>query len=138
MGMMEENTRGKFELYYPIRDEVITRQLYLGDFDTLFEFSDGRRVLYDELSDRIRDIYPRDKSYLDKEEWTKEFSRKLYKKMCLKGVSQKELADNIGISNTAMSRLINGKCNVDVYLVQRIAAYLNCSVTELTNFDYLL
>jgi DNA-binding Xre family transcriptional regulator len=138
MNIAEENARCGFILKNRIDESAIIRQIHIGDLDTIFELSDGQKFLYDELSDNTYIIRSHELPYLSKEEWIKEFSRKLINKMGLRGVSQKELAQFLNISDSSMSRLINGKCNIDVYLVQRIAAYLNCTVSDLTNFDYLL
>lgn len=138
MNIIEENTRRGFILNTRIDESTIVRQTLIGDLDTIFELSDGSRILYDELSDRAYNIRLHELPYLSKKEWTKEFSRKLTNKMCLRGVGQLELANILNISQSTVSRYINGKVAVDMWTIQRIAAYLNCSVSELTNFDYLL
>lgn len=138
MGIAEENARRGFILNTRIDESTIIRQTHIGDLDTIFELSDGQKYLYDELSNRTYTIRSHEIPYLSKEEWTKEFSRKLTNKMGLRGVGQLELANILNISQATVSRYMNGKSTADMWTIQRIAAHLNCSVSELTNFDYLL
>lgn len=138
MNSIDENTRKKFELLYPMRGREIIKQTPTNYTETIFELSDGSRIVYDDLDDVIIPIRQRETDYLPEEEWDHEFARRLKKMMYIRSMTQKELANKVGVSENAMSSYINGRRVPKTYMVQRIAETLHCSMEYLTNFDYLL
>ena len=137
----EEHMLKNFSLMYPSTSELVVNHKYIGDFEMVFELSDGSKVRYDEYGNGIETIkhsYYEDRTELSEEEWKKEFTRKLKKKLKLKGVTQKELASAIEVSEVAISRYISGKRIPSMYTVIKIAKFFHCPIDDLTDFDYLL
>lgn len=127
-----------FKLYYPIKNIEIINQVYIGDFETVFTLSVGRKVLFDELACAFMEIRPNTTGILLDEDWRKEFKRKIRKKISLSRKTQKVIADELGISENTLSNYANGKSIPDARIINRMARCFKCSADELTNFDYLL
>lgn len=53
-------------------------------------------------------------------------------------LSQIELAEKIGITQSAISHLENGDISPSIATLQKIANSLNCSITELLNENSLI
>lgn len=140
MSIIDENAFKKFEMIRPRKHIPIVEQQYIGDFETIFTLSNNERILYCELGDTWTFINSRDpeKQELTYDEWKSEFSRRLKNKLALKHIKQKELAEYLGVSPVTMNGYINGKRIPDVHTIRRISKMLECTLEELTNFDYLL
>lgn len=140
MGYVEENTLRNFNDYTPFNAKDVVDQIYIGDFETLFKLADGSRIIFDENDNSFIDHMPREVEVneLPDKEWFAEFTRKLKKKLSFRFLTQKELAEGIGVSDVTISRYINGKRYPDIYTLRKIAKYLRCSVSEISEFDYLL
>lgn len=137
----EEHMLKNFSLMYPSTSELVVNHKYIGDFEMVFELSDGSKIMYDEYSNgitTIKDSNDSNKEELSEQECRKEFSRKLKKKLRLKGVTQRELAHAIGMSEFTISHYVSGKRTPSVYDVNKIARFFHCTVSDLTDFDYLL
>ena len=138
---IEEHIIKNFSLMYPSTSELVVNHKYIGDSEIIFGLSDGSKIIYDECSNGITFIKhsdDADKAELSEQELRKEFARKLKKKLRLRGVTQKELAHAIGMSEFAISHYASGKRTPSVYAVNKIARFFNCDVSDLTDFDYLL
>lgn len=59
-----------------------------------------------------------------------EFSTILKNKLKEKRISQSELARRIDVTDTSISRYINGTAKPRPILLERIATVLNCSITD--------
>lgn len=136
MRIVEENTRRK--LWYMLRDVEITELINIGDLDTLVILTDGRKIIYDELYDRLIHIPISDGNDISEERWRKEFSRKIKKKMAIRAVTQKDLSKLLDMSQQSISNYINGRTIPNIFVIRRLANYFKCSVSDLTDFDYLL
>ena len=140
MNIVEENALRKFELMYPRLYSQIVSHIMIAEFETLFTLEDGTKVIFDELTDRCIRLRPRDENSpdLSKEEWRLEFARQLKKKLAVRGISQRELADRLGMTEVTVSKYVNGTQMPDSYTVYRISNIINCPLIELINFNYLL
>jgi transcriptional regulator with XRE-family HTH domain len=68
---------------------------------------------------------------MTEETYRKEFGIRLRRLLRMKGMTQSDLADAIGITNAGLSGYINGKHTPSFYMVNKIARVLKCSVDEL-------
>lgn len=73
----------------------------------------------------------RDLDNVTEEEVQKEFRRQLKYRMFLKYVTQADLADICGITQTAVSRYMTGDNAPNVFIVERIANALGCTMNDL-------
>lgn len=118
----------------------VTGQRLIGDGESIFYLTDGRKFRFDYFNQRgyyLRDR-ERTNNRITDEEWIKEFSKKLKRKLLLKTISQKELANRLGLSEHTVSRYVNGHRQPTYIMIKHICEVLNCNISELTNFDYLL
>ena len=68
---------------------------------------------------------------MTEEQWRQEFAKKLRYKMNSQSVSQKELSDLSGVSETSISRYLAGTQEPKVYALTQIARALKASIFEL-------
>lgn len=140
MNILKENVLRRFELCNPRDYERIVTFFDIGDFETLFKLSDGSRIIFDELDESSLYLRPRDtdEPFLTEIEWKNELARKIRKKMSMRGMTNKYLAEALGISPPTVGLYAKGKRCPDPYMIQRMARVLGCPVSDLNNFDYLL
>ena len=125
--VMQEVIRG-FEMYYPeLTNNVIEyREDRVGYL--IVELKDGRVLVYDDITTNIQDS-----SVLDHK---KDFGRRLRLIMNRKAISQKELAERSGISESAISHYISGKRKPTYQTVGSFADVLGCSTDDFRYIDH--
>lgn len=131
-------SRMKFSYLIGIEPEQIVRETVLDDTEIIYEINDGRKILYDEIDDRLISVGYTNIDHITDSMWKKEFSRRLRKNIAIKGLYKKEFAELIGVSENTMSNYITGKTIPTAYIIQRMADTLGCEVSYLTDFNYLL
>ena len=94
---------------------------------------DGRTVAYDMLDHTIRTVKKCSDGYTD-DEWEREFHIRLKRLMYLRGINQSELAKQLDISQSQLSRYISGETSMSVYMFRKIASLLGCTFEDLVNF----
>lgn len=110
----------------------------IGDFEYRFDMSDGAKLMFDELDKTCCMVKTHSSNALTEEEWLKEFSRKLKRKVRLAGTTLKDISAQTGIPYTTIKRYANGIHIPNAMTINQIAKALNCDVAELVDFDYLL
>lgn len=90
--------------------------------------------IYDDLDKTLRR-----KTYLSSDdlsswEWAIVFGYKLKRAMRFAGLSQEDLANELGVSRVTINRYINGKHVPNPLVIKKLAKILNCDVDVLTNF----
>lgn len=119
-----------FKSYFPSVEKHATSYRKLGDFELVVYCDDGDRLIYDDFDKSIRSLPPSD-DVMTEEIWRREFGLKLRKLIARKGVTQLELANMVGISQTMLSNYINGRCMPGFYIVDKLARALECSIDDL-------
>ena len=135
------NTMSLFKIMFPVYNDKIIGSEYIGDMETIFYMSDNSKVIFDELDKTAMYIAPRNdrQAELSEEEWRREFSRKLKRKLALKNITNMDLVILTGLSYNSICRYTRGERVPDIFTIKRFAKVLNCEdISELTNFDYLL
>lgn len=94
---------------------------------------DGRTVAYDMLDHTIRTVKKCSDGYTD-DEWEREFYIRLKRLMYLRGINQSELAKQLDISQSQLSRYISGKTPMSVYMLRKIARVFGFTFEYLVNF----
>lgn len=94
---------------------------------------DGRTIAYDMLDHAIRTVKKCSDGYTD-DEWEREFYIRLKRLLYLRGINQSELAEQLDISQSQLSRYISGKTPMSVYILRKIARLLGCTFEGLVNF----
>ena len=108
----------------------------LNEWDLLFIFKDGRKVIYDTFTGYHRNLFYEDVKELTDEQERKEFAYRLRSMMKRKFITQEQLAELTNTSQVMISRYINGQCLPNVLVVRKIAKVLDCSMDELFYEQY--
>jgi DNA-binding XRE family transcriptional regulator len=133
------NKKSIIHNYLPYIDPFATEEdlldvKMLNDYEIYFSFKDGRRFVYDTVLRGSRGFYPEGHELTDAE-WKTSFKTRLYKLMTHRGVTQAELADKIGTSQTMVSHYITGRSVPGVVAAAKIARVLGCSIEDLLYKD---
>lgn len=107
----------------------------LNNFDILFVFKNGKRIIFDSTTNRHRMLYPKGHKLTEKEN-KREFAirlRALMKRAC---VDQAQLAEYLGTHQVVISRYVNGDYTPDYNRLGEIAKILNCSVDDFYYKEY--
>lgn len=105
----------------------------IGPVEIIVTLTDGKKIHYNASSKYtsvMRDMRP-----MDGEQWRKEFASRLWDQLRAKCISQSELANAIDISEATMSRIINGTVMPSAYHLNKIVAFLGCSINDLTDLE---
>ena len=119
-----------FKLSYPKLAAKVKKSRQVLGHELELWLDDGRAFIFDKYESTLRSIPPHSK-YITEEEFKLEFSYRLRKLLKMKGMSQRELSDRIGVGCTMLSNYMNGKHIPSFYIVDRIAKELNISVDDL-------
>lgn len=103
----------------------------VNDYEMIVRLDDGDSVMYDREKRTIRNL-PRDPSSMSEEQFRREFGYRLRRLMERRGMTQGELAERINSSQVTVSKYMCGKNTPSVFMVNKIAKTLNCSIDELT------
>ena len=128
---MDENLIHNYLPYidpFATEDDLIRAEM-INEFEVLFEFKDGRKKVYDIMLHGFRGFYTKDHVLTD-EEWKLSFKTRLYKIMKHRQMTQEELAEAVGTSQTMITRYINGYCIPSIVMLAKIARALKCSVDD--------
>jgi DNA-binding Xre family transcriptional regulator len=131
---MEDRVFDNFERFFPsiARLALNCRQIDLSSI--MVDLEDGDRVMYDDVEKTIRTL-PKDPNSLSKDQCSYEFGLRLRRVMTMKGITQEELAERTGLTQTMISLYINGKNNPSFYAVDKIAKALGCSLDDLRYYE---
>ena len=127
---MEERLLTNFKKQFPCFADHAVEYRKKGPFELVVKLDDGNVISYYDTEQGIRRL-PSDDSRLTEEECREEFGIRLYRIMCDKGVTQPELSDMTGITQSNISNYINGRKTPSFYTVDKIARALDCSIEEL-------
>ena len=118
-----------FIAYFPSIGTHAIKYWESSTYELSVELDDGTIAIFDYTNKTIR--------WLSKDDYTTEqgckyeFGRRLKRLMFIKGVTQMELADMTGISQTLLSGYITGRVSPSFLKVDKICRALNCSMDEL-------
>ena len=127
---MDEILLTNFKKQFPCFADHAVEYRKKGPFESVVKLDDGNVISYYDTEQGIRRL-PSDDSRLTEEECREEFGIRLYRLMCDKGVTQPELSEMTGITQSNISNYINGRKTPSFYTVDKIARALDCSIEEL-------
>lgn len=122
----------KFESYFPIIATNVISCRDISEYEIEFVLADGSAFVYDDLNKSIRKL-PQDHN-MTEAEYRKEFGIRLRRMLMIKHVTQTDLSGMTGISQTIISKYINGQNTPGFYAVDKICRALGCSADD---FRYL-
>lgn len=118
------------KMYFPwIINEAESVEIY-DDLDLLITTRSGGRYLYDDFDKTIQQL----KEERDEVDWKRQFGIRLRKLMRRRGIIQSELSEMIGVSVTSLSSYMNGRSVPSIYVAEKMAEALGCSVNDLLHF----
>lgn len=129
-----DEIRNDFNDYFPSFSRRTVDFYRSGRFEITVIFDDGRKAYYNYLTKNIRIIHLRSDEYSE-ESWKHQFAITLTRKLADKQMTKRELSDATGISQMSLSNYTNEKSIPSAYAITRIADALECSVSELIDFD---
>jgi len=119
-----------------IKKDEIEEVVRLNQWDLMFIFKDGRKIVYDTFTNYHRYVFYDDIKELSKEQEKIEFARKLRSIMQRKWITQDQLAERLGTSQTMISHYMTGRCIPTATTLRDIAKILNCSMDEFFYDDF--
>lgn len=117
------------KLYFPSIAESMVSYQESDNFEITVQCDDGSSFVYDDLDKTIRAI-PADGGIGDESVWRREFGRRLRKRMIRNGLTQEDLANMVGISQSMLSNFMTGRSMPGLYIVDKLARALDCSVDD--------
>lgn len=127
---MDERLLTNFKNQFPCFADRAVEYREKGPFELVVKLDDGHVISYYDNEQGIRRL-PSDDSRLTEEECREEFGIRLYRLMYDKGVTQSELSEMTGITQSNISNYITGRKTPSFYTVDKIARALDCSIEEL-------
>lgn len=106
-----------------IHEYEIESYMYVSPYDIFIKFVNGNKFIYDQSNNYLRPIYFKS-NHLSEEEFKKEFSYRLTTYMNRHYISQKEMAEKIGVGCVMMNRYCNGLVIPNIYRIQLMAEIL--------------
>lgn len=119
-------------------DEIVDWWDGQDEFEIIAVKQDGYAYLYDAIEKGYRyssSVEGLKERPSNEEEWRNAFARRLYRTICIRGLSQDDVAWKAGISTCMMSRYVNGQSTPTAYKLMNIADVLDCTVDELIYFE---
>ena len=128
---MSERLFESFKLYYPSFAKKTVEYRTFGPDILIAKLSDGDTIRFDDMEHTFQRI-PYSSDNMTEENCRYEFSIRLRRIMVYKAISQAELAEKIGVSQVAISNYLTGKRTPNLYVLDKIAKALDCSLDEFT------
>lgn len=123
------------QLYFPSIAEQAVEYIERTPDILIIKIKDGRTMYYDDIEKTMRQL-PKDSNNLTEEEYKREFGFRLREVMYREGITQLELSERTGISQSMLSSYTSGRNIPSFYKVDKIAKALKCSTDELRYVEY--
>ena len=126
-----------FKMRFPGLAEKMIGWYPSGQLEVTVKLDDGTKVKYYALDNSLQYIYRTDEETEDISEceMKQEFAIMLKKKMQLRGVTQKDLAEMCGISQIIVNKYVKGESLPGLYIANKLAHALHCSISDFVYYD---
>lgn len=106
----------------------------------LVKLTDGTEIIYDYLTKKSYVTPPEPKVeerkiFMDEDSWREEFSNRLFDILEGMDITQKELAEQIGVDERTIRMYKHCDRTPSAYIVYKITNVLGCDPSELIDFD---
>lgn len=135
---MNEERRSKlledeFLLYHGyFRPHILSTEA-LSPYELKVELDDGSAIVFDSLFKTV--VTMRRGEVVTDEEWQQEFGRRLNRALWKKGMTQEDLADEVGVSKRMLTRYMNGHSIPSARNISKISKVLECETSDLIDID---
>lgn len=115
----------------------VVKYYVFDNMELMIELDDGTKFLYDYMDKSIvffhysNQVKENERS---EAQWRMEFARRLRRKMRYRCMNQTMLSELTNLSMSSISNYVNGQSLPSIYIAQKIAKALNCSVSDLVHF----
>lgn len=130
---MDREIFDKYVRMYPSFAEMTVNWFNIGLDEINVMLTDGTSIIYDSVENIL--IFP-NRGEDDKEAWTREFGRRLKKRLSLRGISQTQVANYCKVSQPTVSKWLSGKSVPDAYMLTVLADLIGCSTDDLMEYEY--
>lgn len=120
-----------FAFHYPMYADKASDWYRNNYGELIVTLNDGTILQYDIYNETLRELRPEDYEWPESE-YRREFGRRLSRVMLCRRVTQVELSQRTGITQSNISKYITGKATPSSYNLRKIIKALNCSI------DYLM
>ena len=130
-----ENIISEFKRTNPGMADNIVDHYPSGQMEVVIKLRNGNAFRYDHIAKTIAPILKRvlTNGRITEQQWRKEFSYKLRRRMSMRGITQAELSELSGIPYPSVNKYVNGRATPSAYNVDRICCALQCPASELVN-----
>lgn len=119
-----------FKLYYPNFYNKAIDIYESGPYEITVRLNDGSFISYYDLDNTFRPL-PEDPNSMTEREYRRDFAIRLSRLMYEKDITQEELSELIGVSQSTISSYITGRKSPSFYIVDKIAKALKCDINRL-------
>lgn len=138
MWLYDNETMNMFAARYPKYHGMAVSWEEYDVGQVIVRLDDGRICLYDDFEKRLYFIREFDNvNEIDEYEWKDRFSYLLKEALWRARKIQRELAEDIGVSEVSINNYCRGKAIPSAYILQRIADDLECDVRDLLPHDFV-
>ena len=130
---MNKRILTNLKLYFPHAYEQMIKCFEIGFNEIVVLLKDNRCLIYDDSNKTIK-TFPSNFDNLTDEKYAEMFSNRLRKIMEVRCISQKEISDKTGITQSSLSLYMNGKRIPNLYTVYKLSVALNCSMNDFNFF----
>ena len=102
-----------------------------GNWEITIRLRDGSRWKYDGYEKLLYRMPGDENECVDTDEYNREFSRRLYRRMRDAGIGTEELSERLGISRVTMSKYINGHTTPNLSMLMKMTRILKCTPSDL-------
>lgn len=99
-------------------------------YELFARLDDDSVIIFDDIEKTVRRL-PKNIDNLTEQEFKNEFGRRIRALMYRKGLTQEDLSNLSGISQSQLSGYITGRINPSFYKAYKIAEALDCSIDHL-------
>ena len=131
----------EFKRIYPSMSKNVSNWYPTGHLEITVKLNDGTKLIFDYLTKKSQ-VVPCErvqveerKKYMDEYEWREEFSSRLFDILQEVGITQKELAEAIGVDERTIRLYKHGDRTPSAFIVHKIANVIGCNPSELVDFD---
>ena len=128
---MNNDIRQNFSQYFRFLADKAIDIAIVDDWTLHVRLEDGSSVVYDDMLHTIRNL-PQNSKTMTEQECRVEFGSRLRKILLHRGMSQSELCQRADITDVQLSRYMNGRHTPSLYVVDKIAKALGCSIDDFT------
>ena len=125
-----------FKVYAPHLADRIYDWYPSGQLEIAVILVGGEKLFYDYINKTYTKAaeYNPDQDYggVSEEDYKREFSRQLKRRMIFAGITQESLAERTGISKVMLSNYMNAKSLPSTFNLFKIAQVLRCSTSDLS------